>query len=577
MSRAALRGVALVPLLIATVLFASAASGTQRLNTALLESAGTASSTVRLPDPWDKADPPRRGAATYRLAFELETPTARHALYIPRGGNRLEVAVNREVLARRGDLAKADSDYSKLPIFVPIPASVLRTGGNEIVLRVAADAGRGGGLSEVWVGPEAEMRDMYEERMRWLAGGSLAVASMCAILGLLALGVAWRLRDRVYAIFGAASLLWTLRTLHVLVAEPPVPLAVWDSVIGTAYGWYVGLLCVFTLDVLEIRARWVRLGLTAYGIATPFVSVAAHAGGIPALWTNWLLLMTLVTTAVAIALVVQTIRKPRSSLVVLSLAGLIAIGTGLRDHFLFRRAADAYGSFSISRFVALGFMLALAWILIERFGAAMRAQANARREREQVLAEERARIMRDMHDGLGHQLVGALSMAERGELSSGDMAREMRECLDQLRLAIDQLDPVDDELSTLLGHLRFRLESRLARVGLAIDWDVEELPRPAAWTPTKAAHLRSIVLEAFTNVIKHAGARRVALRARHDRDARTISIEIADDGRGVQDRGGTGGRGLSSMRSRAEALGAQFMLAPATPGTRISLSLPLDA
>ena len=52
--------------------------------------------------------------------------------------------------------------------------------------------------------------------------------------------------------------------------------------------------------------------------------------------------------------------------------------------------------------------------------------------------------MSDMHDGIGAQLISTLGMAEHGQLSSEEMATALRECLDDLRLTIDSLEPLDN-------------------------------------------------------------------------------------------------------------------------------------
>lgn len=84
-------------------------------------------------------------------------------------------------------------------------------------------------------------------------------------------------------------------------------------------------------------------------------------------------------------------------------------------------------------------------------------------ERQQVLDEERRRIMRDMHDGMGGHLVSTLALAESGATKSETIAEALRAALNDLRLMIDSLDPVEGDLTLVLGMFRARLESQLAR------------------------------------------------------------------------------------------------------------------
>ena len=69
--------------------------------------------------------------------------------------------------------------------------------------------------------------------------------------------------------------------------------------------------------------------------------------------------------------------------------------------------------------------------------------------------------MSDMHDGIGGQLIKTLSLVENGKAASHEVAAALQYCIDDLPLAIDSLEPTDDDLLPVLGNLRFRFEARL--------------------------------------------------------------------------------------------------------------------
>ena len=195
-----------------------------------------------------------------------------------------------------------------------------------------------------------------------------------------------------------------------------------------------------------------------------------------------------------------------------------------------------------------------------------------RLSREAAVVEERRRIMADMHDGIGGQLISTLSLVEHGEASKEQMAAALRECIDDLRLAIDSLEPSDDDLLPLLGNLRYRLEPRLKAGGITLDWQVRDVPKLACLTPQNVLHILRILQEAFTNILKHAEAQvvRVATTA----NARGVSIDVIDDGKGFDESSQNGGRGLVSMRRRASALGGDLLLKSSPSGTTLTLLLP---
>jgi signal transduction histidine kinase len=183
-------------------------------------------------------------------------------------------------------------------------------------------------------------------------------------------------------------------------------------------------------------------------------------------------------------------------------------------------------------------------------------------ERARVLAEERERIMREMHDGLGSQLVSTLAMIEGNGTHHEAIGPAVRAALDDLRLMVDSLEPVEGDLVAALAMLRARLQPRLEAAGLEIEWRVGELPALPDLGPEKILQVLRILQEVFTNVVRHARARRITVRTGEETaPEQAVFVEVADDGRGMPP-GGPTGRGLkkcaggprrSAPRSRSRA------------------------
>jgi len=146
-------------------------------------------------------------------------------------------------------------------------------------------------------------------------------------------------------------------------------------------------------------------------------------------------------------------------------------------------------------------------------------------EQVQMLAQERQRLMQDMHDGLGSSLMSALHAVESGQMSEAEVAQVLRECIDDMKLAIDSLEPVQTDLLLLLATLRFRLAPRLQGSGLTLDWAVDDVPRLAWLEPRSALHILRIFQEVLTNIIKHARASRITVRTSHDDTQVTVTVE----------------------------------------------------
>jgi trans-2,3-dihydro-3-hydroxyanthranilate isomerase len=207
------------------------------------------------------------------------------------------------------------------------------------------------------------------------------------------------------------------------------------------------------------------------------------------------------------------------------------------------------------------------------------------RARERLIAareEERRRLRRDLHDGLGPALTAAALKIDLIDTLLPQDSRRLRELLGELRtevgasiddirrLVYDLRPPALDELG-LIGALRERAAhfAGAAGEGLAISVvGPDELPPlPAA---VEVAAYR-IAVEAITNAARHSGARHCRVRIAVERD---LELEVSDDGR--WQRGADGGTGLASIRERAAELGGQCIAGPTDRGGgRVSARIPL--
>ncbi len=213
---------------------------------------------------------------------------------------------------------------------------------------------------------------------------------------------------------------------------------------------------------------------------------------------------------------------------------------------------------------------------------AARLTADLRRSRERLVTareEERRRLRRDLHDGVGPQLAALmLELETAGDLVSGHpeasalmakLSERARETVSDVRRSVHALrPPALDELG-LVGALR-EGATRYSRRGLLVSVEAPEKlpPLPAA---VEVACYR-IVQEALTNVVRHAGASNCRVRIGLDDEA--LSVEVEDDGRGIREDD-SAGVGMSSMRERAEELGGRCSVGlSAETGTLVSAILP---
>jgi signal transduction histidine kinase len=195
--------------------------------------------------------------------------------------------------------------------------------------------------------------------------------------------------------------------------------------------------------------------------------------------------------------------------------------------------------------------------------------------------EERARLRRELHDGLGPLLGGVkLRLETARNLAGRDPDRSLAlvdaaiadqsEVLDEIRRIVHDLRPpaLDD-----LGLVRALAQQaeRLTGGGLVVEVSGDV---PAALPPAVEVAAYRIASEALANVRRHSGASHASVRLEHDE--RMLRLEVRDDGTGIP-ADAVGGVGLRSLRERAQELGGTLQVSDADGGgTAIRAALPLS-
>jgi signal transduction histidine kinase len=210
--------------------------------------------------------------------------------------------------------------------------------------------------------------------------------------------------------------------------------------------------------------------------------------------------------------------------------------------------------------------------------------AELRRSSERAVMareEERRRVRRDLHDGIGPLLSAIATHADvamlrlrRDPVEAADVIERIHELSDDavagLRRVVDDLAPVafdEVDLTTALEQLTGTLSAtgpRIQMIGSA------GLNLPAA---VEVAMYR-IVAEAISNALRHARANTIMVSL--ERSTTALVVEVRDDGRGIPSVV-VPGVGLASMRERATELGARFTSSSSSAGTTVHAEFPLGA
>jgi len=552
---------------------------------------------------WDLDFPGRDGSAAYRLALPPRSSNEPMALLFSRVGNQVLVQVNGVTVQRLGTLGEPRFNAAKTAYLVTVPASLLHDDGpNELTVEVTIQRQRWGGLSVVRYGPQALVEPTYAEHMRWRHFASVIFAVSLTVMGGLAAGLWWRQRDVLYGCFSLAAFLGVVRNLDQVWPDVPVPWPLWGAFAAVCYACHLALICRFALLALGEAPAWAGRAIYTAMAASSALAVASFAFAVPILWTAGLAVMVPVGVGSLLVIVRATLRGRGRFGWVLVAAASIAVGAGVYDLGFIRMGHSTGLNFSVTPHAIFVFVLIMAGLVAERYSRSVAdyralnanlAQRVAERERqlhdafdalqaqqqEQAVLTERQRIMREIHDGVGSQLVGLLSMVSQHGADPAVLEEHVKQALDEMRMAVDSLQPVHGDLIAVLATLRYRLHPRLQAAGVQVRWDVSQLPQLPQLSPQSVLQVQRILLEAFTNVLKHAHATEVAVQARWVAgDAPSVVLSLCDNGVGLPATLPTGGHGVSNMQSRATSIGATLRVEAGEGGhgTRVVLDWPIE-
>ena len=546
-------------------------------------------------------------AAWFRVRFDAELTEPLWMLYLPflYGGGR--ISVNGVPVAQ---VTESSPEYYvrwERPLLLPLPAGSLRAQDNVLLVRaVPAHTSSATMMPRMALGPQALLQPRFDRRLFMVRTVPAVTVVTGVVMGALVLLIWLRRRQEVlYGLFGLAAIFWALRTTtFILDGLPPGAWELWRLMYFLGTGGFIVVMAMFTLAL----AGWSRPVVTRVLMGYWALGPLAYLGGGHAFAARWWV-AGLIPVGLGLAVVAIAAAWRRRSGETLAIAAALALAfvAGLHDYlvannspflhalmpdwpdhryFLLHHAANVL-------LMVMGVLLAVRFVRtlgeVEAANRTLEARVQERErqisasyeriavlQREQAATDERQRIMRDLHDGLGSQLFTSLSRAERGALDATAMSDTLRGAIDQMRVALEALASEEQDFGTAFGNFRFRWDARLRDCGLKPVWQMDLPDTMPAIAPHDALQILHIVQESLTNVVKHARASTVTVRMQHA--AGVLAVDVVDDGVGgaaAKPAGGAGGRGQSNMAKRTQRLGGTLETAFGAHGGRVSLRMPL--
>lgn len=557
--------------------------------------------TVTLPDSWDTTQPDFEGHGWYQIDITLNADKPKpDAVFLPRAIMNAQAYLNGYWIGGLGDMQGNITRHWNHPYFFQFSPDLLNSGTNTLLIQVAGYKNYRSGLGRLWLGPSEILEPLYDASYRWQVTGSMLATLVALGSGVLLLLFAKVFREQEGFVFlGLAIIVFAVRNTGYFLDWIPLPHAQWGQLVHSLHAWFAALYAMFLLHYMSLDLKWMRLGLWAYAILVSVITLLASGQEILQ-FTFWLLLPIIPFVFILnIVLLSHSWRMRSFEGAILACSSLLFVLLSIRDLATMLDVLPVE-SILLSQYTGILLFVSACWIIFKRYRALLQElktsneslntelaareqqlfrQFNLLRKVEQQRAkdDERRRIMQDIHDGVGSSLVSALNLSEIRPLSPDETREVLQECLDDLRMAIDSLDPQSDDLLALLGNFRWRYERRLKASGVGLVWSVDDVPKLEGYSSRDLFDLLRIVQEVFANSLKHAKATKIELNVRWDETNNKVLLNIADNGVGMSTNTLNKGRGLAHMQMRARAICIELYTGKNTRekhGVAVFMSIP---
>jgi len=208
----------------------------------------------------------------------------------------------------------------------------------------------------------------------------------------------------------------------------------------------------------------------------------------------------------------------------------------------------------------------------------------ARLKYERALEQERIRIARDIHDDVGARAtqISLLSATARTTIGSAAVTRAhldricncSRELISALYEIVWAVNPENDNLEALGNYLCKMVDEWCKESRLRCRFEIPDLPKDIQISSQSRHSISMATKEAVHNIVKHAKASEVVVRAAYV--APVLTITVCDNGGGFDKQTASAGYGLGNMKQRLESIGGTYTVTSSpTEGTTVIFRLPI--
>ena len=543
----------------------------------------------------------------YRAIFHVEpSVTDLWSTYVPNIPVGTRTFINGDLVYQSGTLSMADVPKWQRPLFITLPKHQLKSGENVIHIHVHPSFVLPGYVSQWVIGDYKTVRAQYGQRYMRQVALPQALTIVVLVLGLYAL-LLWSFhrQQSEYGWLALCVLSWaTYSSCMYFLSSSPMDETWVVRLEHAVLAWFVTGLVLFCRRYTGRSKSHFDLVLVGMAALASLIYALVPIQNIESIssfgMAPFLIIMGLGS---AIELGLGFLRTRSHIDLILFFTNMVILMFGGNDLRVCLAQADAE-DYLLLHYVVPVLLLSLGAIIVVRFTQATQtlAQLNEQLdlrvaaqsdtlhqyyqhvhalEKETLLAQERQRLVMDMHDGIGGQLMSLLALAHRNHVPQAELVESLQVAMDDLRIIMDSLDFEVTDLRVALAALCARLSPRAQSCGVQLVYDAQKCAEPILAGPQATTHLCRIVQEAISNVFKHAHATVVRIHLRLSSTSQsvvTVELSIHDNGCGMKETGTSTGRGLRNIQKRAKNIGGEFTVTTDDhAGTTLLIRFPLPA
>ncbi len=496
--------------------------------------------------------------------------------------NNISVLINGTQVFRNFAQSSDQMNTWYRPILIPVPEDVLKPGLNEITVQVYSEESLG--VGRLRLGSQVALEAYHQPKFFWQITAPRTANFAMLFIGMLVFLFWLGRRQEIELLWlSASTVLWFLRNYQYYAAQAPFELgplgmSVFTGLHTHASYFATAATAAFYLCFTQTAHRKsIISAMFALGVVLSITHIV---------FTGTDLILYVPTTVIVFGIsVLGFINLKRNRNIEHGVLGFTMMATPLATLYDLYAAIAHQGDGSATYISIFGGLLYTTAFVIS-FGkraldaftdlgksnvqleqgiadtrAELAASEAARQELlvEQALVGERGRLMQEMHDGIGSNLITALAVARQQNQPEATI-KTLSRALNDLKITVDSLEPIEGDLIALIGNLRHRMSGDLRDAGIACKWEVEEC-KPLPWLDAaNALHVLRIMQEAIGNVLSHSGADELRIGCKESTRDGVLGIAsyVIDNGRGFDAEGATLGKGLRNIKGRAQSLHGQL-------------------